>query len=97
MTIFSRFFVEFQHAKGIEQSVCGVFSTIPEDFQLKPAAIRKTAGCGMFYDFKVGLPGGQYAKVSFHTGGYPLPRTPGQKQREQNYKVDPTPTELDED
>ncbi|CAF4983513.1 unnamed protein product, partial [Rotaria sp. Silwood1] len=30
----------------------------------------------MFYDFKIALPDGQFAKVSFDTGDYPIPRDP---------------------
>ncbi|UJR23787.1 hypothetical protein I4U23_026764 [Adineta vaga] len=81
-----------RHAQGIRKSVREAFSSIPESFELKPATIRKIGGCGMFYDFKIGLPDGQYAKVSFHTGGYQIRPEVNVPKKEQKYTVDPEPS-----
>ncbi|CAF0745283.1 unnamed protein product [Adineta steineri] len=81
-----------RHEKGIDKSVRDAFPSIPADFKLKPVTIRKIVGCGMFYDIKVALPDNQYAKVSFHSGGHPMPRIDGVEhpKQEQHYNVDPT-------
>ncbi|CAF0973839.1 unnamed protein product [Adineta steineri] len=79
-----------RHEKGIDKSVRQAFPSIPADFKLKPVTIRKIVGCGMFYDIKVALPDGQFAKVHFHSGGHPMPRIEGREEPEQSFDVDPT-------
>ncbi|CAF3418145.1 unnamed protein product [Rotaria sp. Silwood1] len=81
-----------RHAKGIEKKVRETFPSIPAGFTLKPVTIRKTIGCGMFYDIMIALPEHKFAKVSFHTGGHPMPRDPGAPEPEQHYTVDETPS-----
>ncbi|CAF2893308.1 unnamed protein product [Rotaria sp. Silwood2] len=81
-----------RHAKGIDKKVRETFPSIPSGFTLKPVTIRKTVGCGMFYDFMIALPDSQFAKVSFHTGGHPGGRPAGGKEPEQHFDVDPTPS-----
>ncbi|CAF1147654.1 unnamed protein product [Rotaria sordida] len=80
-----------RHAKGIEKKVRETFPSIPSNFVLKPVTIRKTHGCGMFYDFMIALPDGKFAKVSFHSGGHPIQRAPGEPEPEEHYNVDETP------
>ncbi len=38
---------------------------------------------------QIALPDGQFAKVSFHSGGHPIQRAPGAKEPEQKFNVDP--------
>ncbi|CAF4062685.1 unnamed protein product, partial [Rotaria sp. Silwood1] len=80
------------HAKRIEKKVRETFPSIPAGFTLQLVTIRKTIGCGMFYDFKIVLPDGQFAKVSFDTGDYPIPRDPDAPESEQLYTVYKTPS-----
>ncbi|UJR23788.1 hypothetical protein I4U23_026765 [Adineta vaga] len=82
-----------QFLRGIEQKVRETFPTIPYNFPLKPVAIRKQMGCGIFYNLKVALPNNQFANVSFHMGGLRAPLKPGEKEPEQQFYVDPTPSD----
>jgi len=85
-----------QYSKSIDKKVRETFPSIPSSFKLKPVTIRRIVGCGLFYDIKIALPDGQFAKVSFHSGGHPGISVDGREHntpKEPTFDVDPTASE----